>query len=222
MRRLALLAATIVSCASSSSPQSDGPAFGEVLHGDGTFYAATGDGACMFGPSPDDLDVAAMNAPQWGNSDVCGACAAVTGPKGTVHVRIVDLCPECQAGDLDLSAQAFAQIAEPVQGRVGISWQLEACGVTGNLDYHLKDGSSQWWTAIQVRNHRLPVRSLAWLDKGTWVDLERQSYNYFVAATGTGPGAIHVRVTAWDGQALEDDLPGPVPDATYEGAGQFE
>lgn len=225
MRRLPLLLAASLSCAQASgggsSPPPDGPAFGDVQAGDGTYYAATGDGACMFGPSPGDLDVAAMNAPQWDGSAVCGACAAVTGPRGTVHVRIVDLCPECLAGDLDLSPQAFDQIAERAAGRVAITWQLEACGVAGNLRYHLKDGSSQWWTAVQVRNHRLPVRALAWWKDGAWVDLERQSYNYFVAQDGTGPGAFRVRVTAWDGQALEDDLPGPEADATYEGQAQF-
>jgi expansin len=228
MRWLLLALAATLSCSGSSggrtpTPPEDGPVFGEVQQGDGTYYlSADGDGACMFGPSPEDLDVAAMNAPQWAGSGVCGACAVVSGPRGTVHVRIVDLCPECQAGDLDLSPQAFDQIAERAAGRVPISWQLEACGVVGNVRYHLKDGSSQWWTAVQVRNHRLPVRSLAWWSGGAWVDLQRQGYNYFVAPGGTGPGAFHVRVTAWDGQALEDDIPSADENATYDGHAQFE
>ena len=37
-----------------------------------------------------------------------------------------------------------------------------------------------------------------------------------------GPGAFRVRVTAWDGQTLEDELPGPNAEAIYEGKGQFQ
>jgi expansin (peptidoglycan-binding protein) len=207
VRWLPLLIAASLSCARVSdgaggARPSDGPVFGEVQRGDGTYYLeANGDGACMFGPSPDDLDVAA---------------------NGTVRVRIVDLCPECLAGDLDLSPQAFDQIAPRALGRVPIEWQLEACGVSGNVRYHIKDGSSQWWTAIQVRNHRLPIARLEWLSDGAWSELPRQTYNYFVAQSGTGPGALRVRITAWDGQVLEDELPGPDAEATYEGSGQFQ
>ena len=199
------------------------PALGEVQQGVATYYDfANGDGACMFGPSPDDLDVAAMNAPQWGGSAVCGACASVTGPNGTVVVRIVDLCPECKTGHLDLSPEAFAKVADLAKGLVNITWHLQPCDVRRNVRYQIKDGSSQWWTAIQVRNHHLPVSSLAYLRNGSWVDLPRQDYNYFVAPSGVGPGAFTVRVTAWDGQTLEDTLPGPNADAVYDGAGQFQ
>jgi expansin (peptidoglycan-binding protein) len=199
------------------------PPIGELQQGIATYYSfANGDGACMLGPSPDDLDVAAMNAEQWQGSAACGACARVTGPRGTVVVRIVDLCPECKAGHLDLSPQAFGKIADLPQGRVDISWQLQACAVSGNVRYQLKDGSSQWWTAVQVRNHREPVRSLAVWNGSAWADLPRQDYNYFVKQDGVGPGAFKVRVTSWDDQALEDELPGPDAGAVYEGHAQFQ
>ncbi len=73
-----------------------------------------------------------------------------------------------------------------------------------------------------MRNHRLPIRSLAYQSGGAWVDVARENYNYFVAQGGTGPGSIHVRITAWDGQTLEDELPGPNADAVYDGHGQFQ
>jgi hypothetical protein len=71
----------------------------------------------------------------------------VTGPKGVVTVRIVDLCPECKAGHLDLSREAFAQIADLTQGRVPITWQVVSPALAGPIAYHFKDGSNQWWTA---------------------------------------------------------------------------
>ena len=38
-----------------------------------TYYNATGAGACMFDPSPNDLMVAAMNAEEYTNAAYCGA-----------------------------------------------------------------------------------------------------------------------------------------------------
>jgi expansin (peptidoglycan-binding protein) len=221
MRPAPLLLTLCLACGKGAP--GDSPPLGQVQQGIATYYDfANGDGACMFGASPNDLDVAAMNAEQWGGSTVCGACAAVSGPKGSVVVRIVDLCPECKKGHLDLSPQAFGKIADLVQGRVDISWQLQACAVSGNVRYQIKDGSSQWWTAIQIRNHRLPVSSLAYKKDGAWIDLAREDYNYFVAPKGVGPGAFSVRITAWDGQTLEDELPGPNAEAVYEGKAQFQ
>ena len=99
------------------------PAPANPVHtGIATYYNANGDGACMFGPSPGDLMVSAMNSPEYGNAAACGAYVHVIGPKGQVTVRIVDLCPECNAGHLDLSREAFARIADLPQGRVDITW----------------------------------------------------------------------------------------------------
>jgi len=189
------------------------PPIGMPEEGVATYYAATGDGACTFGPSPNDLNVAAMNVAEWAGSAVCGECVSVAGPKGTVTVRIVDECPDCQMGQLDLSQQAFAQIADVSAGRVAITWTPVACNVTGNISYWLKDGSSQWWTAIQVRNSRLPVAKLEWLQGSFWTAVDRADYNYFVAGSGVGPGSYRVRITAVDGQTITDTLP-PVQAST--------
>jgi expansin (peptidoglycan-binding protein) len=68
--------------------------------------------------------------------------------------------------------------------------------VTGNVEYEIKDGSSQYWTAIQVRNNRLPVAKLEWLHGGTWTDVSRATYDYFVVSSGVGPGSYQVRITS--------------------------
>jgi expansin (peptidoglycan-binding protein) len=197
------------------------PVLGQPEQGRATYYAATGDGACGFGPSPGDLNVAAMDQAEWNGSAVCGECVAVTGPKGSVVVRIVDLCPGCGAGHLDLSQQAFSQIADPLAGNVPVTWQVQACDVTGNVAYAIKDGSSQYWTALQVRNSRLPVTKLEWLQNGAWVDVARTDYDYFVVASGVGPGSYQVRITAVTGQTLVDVLPPVQPSTVVNGSGQF-
>lgn len=167
-----------------------------------TFYAATGAGNCSFDASPGDLNVAAMNAPQWDNSAVCGMCVRVEGPRGQVTVRIVDQCPECATGHLDLSREAFAAIADPVDGRVSVRWQPVSCEVQGAVVYRFKEGSSQWWTGLQVRNTRVPVRSLEVQQGTAWVNVPRQDYNFFVQSSGLGVGPYTLRITGSDGQQL--------------------
>jgi len=101
-------------------------AIGQTFSGEATYYAADGTGACGFKATPNDLMVAAMNKAQYKKS-LCGQCIAVTGPKGTVKVRIVDLCPGCSMGDVDLSKQAFAAIAALSAGRIDITWNFVPC-----------------------------------------------------------------------------------------------
>ena len=189
-----------------------------------TYYDADGSGNCSFDPSPGDLDVVALNYPEYAESAACGSCIRVKGPKGEVTVRVVDSCPGCKEGHLDLSREAFAKVAEPRDGRVPITYQTVACDVSGPIAYHFKNGSSKWWTAIQVRNHRLPVTKLEYQKDGAFVAVERLSYNYFVESKGVGdtPGGLRIRLTAADGQTVEDTLPGVKDDETVQGAAQFE
>ncbi len=191
--------------------------------GDGTWYDADGRGACLLDPPPDGepLLIAAMNADDWAGSEVCGACADVRGPRGRVQVRIVDLCPECVAGDLDLSPEAFARIAPLEHGRVRISWSLVPCETEGPIAWRFKDGSNPWWVAVQVRNHRSPVaRVQADLGDG-WLDLVRSEWNHFVAPDGLGDGPLRLRALDVHGAALIDDGVPLLDDAVVAGPGQF-
>jgi len=147
----------------------------------------------------------------------------VEGPRGTLRVRIVDSCPDCSdKGHLDLSRSAFAKIANPGDGRVPVRWRMVACNTPGPVRYHFKGGSNPWWTAIQVRNHLLPVTKLEAWKNGAWVSLPRADHNYFVADKGLGSGAVKLRVTALGGQTLEDTLPGVGDNKTFDGKAQFQ
>ncbi len=194
-----------------------------VHQGIATYYDATGAGACSFDATPEDLMVSAMNADEYDNAALCGAYVFVTGPKGTVTVRIVDLCPECKAGHLDLSREAFAAIADPVAGRVDITWQIVSPALSGPIGYHFKDGSNQWWTAVQVRNHRNPIARFEYLSEGgVWIEVPRTDYNYFVQTEpGMGPGPYQFRVTDRYGNLLADSGIPHVENGTVDGAAQF-
>lgn len=200
------------------------PAASNPIHeGIATYYTATGDGACMFGPSLQDLMVSAMNAAEYEAAAACGTYLHVSGPKGEAIVRIVDLCPECQAGHLDLSREAFALIADLPLGRVDITWQVVSPDLPGPIAYHFKDGSNQWWTAVQVRNHRNPIAKFEYLDPGgQWVAVPRTAYNYFVQTDpGMGPGPYAFRVTDSYGNVLTDSGIPHIENGTINGIAQF-
>jgi expansin (peptidoglycan-binding protein) len=194
------------------------------LSGDGTYYAADGTGNCSFDASPDNLLVAAMNKPDYGDADWCGACVEVTGPKGTVKVRIVDSCPGCAHGDLDLSPQAFDMIADHAAGRVPITWHETGCDVTGPIEYHFKDGANAYWTAVQVRNARYRISKVEVKQNGAYTEIPRLDYNYFVAASGLGPGPYDFRITSTRSQGqlfLEDSGIALGDNVTQAGSDQF-
>jgi expansin (peptidoglycan-binding protein) len=96
--------------------------------GDGTFYAP-GLGSCGWDNSASEM-IVALNHGQMANganpnkNPMCGKSISVTGPKGSVTVKVVDTCPGCSTGDLDLSPAAFNKIADPAKGRVKINWSF--------------------------------------------------------------------------------------------------
>src|SRR4051794_36519733 len=103
-----MTAASIAVVACSDDPDDTG-VVGVALSSDptdgiATFYSADGSGNCGFDKSPDDLDVVALDFAHYNHAIACGACLEVTGPKGTVTVRVVDSCPDCAdtGANLDL------------------------------------------------------------------------------------------------------------------------
>ncbi|MCD5312498.1 expansin EXLX1 family cellulose-binding protein [Kineosporia babensis] len=199
---------------------SDRIKFGQTYTGIATFYGATGAGNCSYEPTGD-LMVAAMNQQDYEGSQACGAFVDVTGPKGnTVRVKIVDRCPECAPGHIDLSAEAFAKLAEPVEGRIDISWKLVSPSLSGPVKYVYKEGSTQWWCSIQVRNHRNPIRSVELKGKNGWITLPREMHNYFTSAGGEGCGG-EVRITDVQGNRLTDSGIKVTPNQEQAGAQQL-
>jgi expansin (peptidoglycan-binding protein) len=200
--------------------------------GDATYYDADGTGNCSFdrrsriaggeiGGSPDEL-VAALNGADYAHAAWCGACLAVSGPGGEVVVRVVDQCPGCKHGDLDLGRDAFARIAPLSAGRVRIAWHEVDCPVSGPIAYQLKSGSSASWIAIQLRNHRHAIDKLeARRSDGSYQTLARTDDNYFVASSGLGAGPFALRVTDVRGQVLEDSGIVLGDAVSRSGAGQF-
>lgn len=162
--------------------------------GNATFFAfGNGVGSCGIGRNRGDAGVAALSVAEYSKSASCGACVRVSGPRGTVLVRVVDRCVHCKPGDIDLNGSAFDAIATRSDGRVPVTWSYVPCTDPGPLRYHFRRGSSPLRTAVQVRNHRHAVRELEYLDvDGRFVSARRDAYNYFVHRMSTGPYTFRI------------------------------
>jgi expansin (peptidoglycan-binding protein) len=196
----AALAAVLGLAACGADPACAAPshaaAAGHVaVAGKATFYDSAGMGNCMFEAPGDRLFVALGNA-AYDAAAACGGYLDVTGPKGTVRVKVTDRCPECQPGHIDLSREAFTRIADPVRGIVPVTYRQVTDPPAKNLTFRVKEGASQYWFAVRVDNHGNPLRSVeAKAPGGSWRQTVRQDYNYWLVESGLGPGPYAVRVT---------------------------
>ena len=164
--------------------------------GDGTFYGYSGGGNCSYPNPSSPVYTGAMNAAQYNNAASCGACVEVTGERGTLLISIEDQCPECKFGDIDLSIDAFPMVADPIKGRVTINWKYVACPYTTPIQFYFKEGSSKYWTAVQVRNSLYPISKVEYKKNGTYKNLQKMPYNYYLDEQGFGTdGPYDFRIT---------------------------
>jgi expansin (peptidoglycan-binding protein) len=189
-----------------------------VRSGWATFYDPGRLGACSL---PQPALHAALNPSDYRNARLCGATIRVVRGTRAVNVRVTNLCPECPPGAVDLSPAAFRRLARPVEGRVRVRWRVVSPGARRPIRYRFKEGSSRWWTAVQVRNHRNPIARLEVRRGGRFRALPRTGYNYFVARGGLGPGPYVFRVTDIYGQRLVDRRVPLRPTRTVSGRRQF-
>jgi len=172
--------------------------------GQATFYEARGGGStngnCSFAKLPANNYYVALGPKEYAAGARCGSYIMVTGPKGSVRVVVMDKCPECGPNHLDLSKAAFARIADVRDGLVPITWKTVKNPTVPAMSFRFKDGSSQWWFALQVFDHGNQLRSLEVKVNGSWVKTKRVDYGYWIYQPGAGPGPYQVRVTDVFGQ----------------------
>ncbi|MBP0966031.1 MAG: hypothetical protein J5722_00205 [Oscillospiraceae bacterium] len=137
---------------------------------------------------------------QRGDKSVCALVGDIM-PLGSEN-------PNAVAGDVDLNENAFKEIADTVEGRVSVTWQLIPLPTaeTAPVSYAVKEGSNLYWAGIQVRNTTYPVAKLEWSADGTnFTEIQRKSdcYNYFVLESG-GAKTVTFRITDIFGQVVTD------------------
>ncbi len=166
-------------------------------------------GNALLDPIPSDMEITALNPTDYNYAGVkaalAGAYLEVEGPNGKTVVYVTDKYPEGADGALDLSPNAFAKIGDMLAGKIDIRWHVIKGPVEGNFTYRIKEGSSQWWAAIQVRNHNYPVMKMEYYKDGEWINLEKTEYNHFIG-TNMGLGAFQVRITDIRGNTVTDTI----------------
>lgn len=196
-------AAPAARAASGSAPSAGRIRPGTEYRGIATSYdIGDGNGACSYGPTSDVM-TAAMNTADYETSKACGAYVLVRAGSGaSITVRITNECPApCEAGQLDLSRQAFAKLAALSAGRIPITWSLLSPATSDTVSIRYKTGSTQYWCGIQAIGHRNPLARLEVRTSAGWTRLARTEYNYFLSEQGAGCGAA-IRLTDIYGEQL--------------------
>jgi expansin len=118
---------------------------------------------------------------------------------------VIDQCPGCGDGHIDLSETAFSAIAPLNQGLVDVAYQpLVNPSLPGPISLLVKQGSSPYWLALLAMNTGNPLASVQVQSEsgGGWHNLVRASYNYWVTQSGAGAGPFTVRLTDAQGHVV--------------------
>ena len=172
-----------------------------LVSGTATHYVLQGLPNCSYPSPPADGLFVAMPPDEFASAAGCGGYLEVHGPDGSVRVEVIDQCPDCGSGHIDLSEAAFSAIAPLRAGLVSVTYQhLASPPLPAPISLRVKEGSSQYWLALLAMNTGNPLASVQVEDgSGGWRDLARASYNYWIASSGAGTGPFTVRLTDTSG-----------------------
>ena len=110
----------------------------------------------------------------WDGGAACGGCVHVKAktPDGwkEVTVRITDRCPDANCG-VDLGGAPASDIMGNLVGRYYGEWEFVSCeGVEGvwgdSTSIWVKEGASEFWSIIQVRNPKNMVKKIVMQEVG--------------------------------------------------------
>ncbi|KAL1865730.1 hypothetical protein Daus18300_007106 [Diaporthe australafricana] len=198
-----------------------------AVSGTSTFYGGNlNGGTCSFTTMtqiPTGLYGTAFSGSAWNNAAQCGSCLEVTGPNGKIKVMVVDQCPECNEGHLDLFQDGFAKIGSISAGEIATSYTQIPCGISSPIVLHNKSGTSAYWFSMQVVNSNRAVSKLEVSTDGgsTWKSTTRTSYNFFENSTGFGTSTVDVRVTSASGGTIKVSKVSVASDSKVTAASNF-
>jgi hypothetical protein len=176
-----------------------------AVSGIATHYVLQGLPNCSYPSPPADGLFVAMPPDEYASAAGCGGYLEVHGPDGSVRVEVIDQCPDCGAGHIDLSEAAFSALAPLNAGLIDVTYQHVASPpLPGPVSLRVKEGSSQYWLALLAMSTGNPLASVQVEGEsgGGWHDLVRASYNYWVAQSGAGTGPFTVRLTDTAGHVI--------------------
>jgi expansin len=172
-----------------------------TVSGIATHYVLSGLPNCSYPSPPANGYFVALSPSEYNGAAACGGYITVTGPDGSVTVQVIDQCPECATGHIDLSEPAFAKLAPLSAGLINVHYEyLADPDLAGPITMEVKSGSSQYWLALLADNTGNPLASVqVETASGGWISLARANYNYWIAQSGAGSGPFTVRLTDTQG-----------------------
>jgi expansin (peptidoglycan-binding protein) len=183
---------------------SDAACAAALRPGKATYFDLEGSlGNCSFPEPPANDLFVAMSPTEYATAAPCGTYLDVTGPKGRVRVKVIDSCPPCTPGHIDLSRTAFRKIGEQEQGIIPVNYRTVASpAVPGPLSVRLKEGSSRYWLSVLIDNHANRLTSVTVNGRRA----QREIFNHWTVPSGAGGGPFTVTVT--DTYGRRTSLPG--------------
>jgi expansin (peptidoglycan-binding protein) len=168
-----------------------------AVAGTATHYVLSGTGNCSYPSPPANGLYVALSPSEYDGAAACGGYVQVSGPDGSVSAEVIDQCPPCASGHIDLSEAAFSRIAPLSAGLVSVTYRSVADPpLPAPVSLRVKEGSSPYWLALLAMNTGNPLASVqVETASGSWRDLVRADYNYWLASSGSGPGPFTVRLT---------------------------
>lgn len=140
-----------------------------------------------------------------GEGQLCDACVELRAATGKSIVARVVTTGVTSENSIDLSPEAFAALDSGEFPRA-MDWQVVKCPDTGNIYYQFQTEANPWWTSLWVRNARVPIETVEVqsTNHASWFALTRGSDGTYTDNGGFGEGSFTIRVTAVDGQTVED------------------
>ncbi|KAI0400554.1 carbohydrate-binding module family 63 protein [Xylaria palmicola] len=178
-----------------------------AVTGTSTFYGGNlNGGTCSFTTYklPSGIYGTAFSGSAWDSAAQCGSCLRVTANGKSIIAMVVDKCPECEKGHLDLFENAFDVLSPSSSDPLATSYTPVDCPISSPLVLHNKSGTSAYWFSMQVVNASEPVAKLEVSTDGgaTWKPTARRDYNFFENASGFGTDKVTVRVTSRSGSTV--------------------
>lgn len=156
----------------------------------------SGGGNCGYYAPPDDRLYVALGPEEFGKAGACGGYLDVTGPNGKVRVKVVDSCPMCEPGEIDLSRTAFARLAPLTRGIVPVTYTKVIDPPMPALSAGVRKGSNPYWLSLFFIDHGNPLVKVRARAAGRpWQDLVHTDYNAWQAPRGLGPGPFSAEIT---------------------------
>ncbi|MEV4508480.1 expansin EXLX1 family cellulose-binding protein [Dactylosporangium sp. NPDC049525] len=179
-------------------PVARDPVVENVRGGSASYYSTNRNGMCNLG-APSSDGYAAIGPAEWAGGAACGSYLAVTGPNGqTTPVQVVDQCPSCPAGKIDLSRAAFARIGSVSAGIIQITYgTLRDPALPGPLKVRAKGGSGYSSLSVVLDNHGNRLSTVELQAGAGWTALKHNADNTWTGPSGlTGPITLRVTDTA--------------------------